>query len=437
MRRTVIVMVAAALLGSGVARAGRTPVAVLWLDSVAPPGGQAEPPPPELVAMVDRALQEGREVRALDDPEVKRVLAEGGAAARVARRLSEARRYFAAQRLGEADAALAAAEEIALRELPVAELGRPLGEISSLRLLCAELLRDEAKAERAARLIGLVDFATTPEVRSAAERHRAAYGPFPAAPPVRVETDPPGAEVYVDLRSVGKAPVDLPLSRHPEALVDIEAPGYAKIHRSALSAGMLAVALRHQGQLGHMVDALRGLSELPETEVATLGREVGAERVLVVRPRQAATGGVEVVEARVLDVAQGHWAKQTIAVSLAEPAGAGSAGGVTPAARLAAYAGSSALVALEGKAGEAITGRALPTHPAILSALNARPTAVTSASMVRRAAPPPAKLSTSKTRLAWKKWYTWVIAGGLGAAVVGIVVANRVGDDEVTVRVTH
>jgi hypothetical protein len=432
-----MVMVAAGLLGGGVARAGRAPVAVLWLDSVAAPGGQAEPPPPEQVALLDRALQEAREVRALDDPEVKRVLAEGGAAARVARRVIEARRFFAAQRLGEADAALAAAEDIALRELPVAELGRPLGEIASLRLLCAELLRDEAKAAHAARLLGLVDFAATPEVMAAAERHRAAYGPFPAAPPVRVETDPPGADVYVDLRPVGKAPVDLPLGRHPEALVDIEAPGYAKIHRSGLAAGMLAVALRRQGQLGHMVDALRALAELPETEVAALGREVGAERVLVVRPRQAATGGVEVVEARVLDVAQGRWAKQPVTVSLGGEAGAGAAGGVTPAMRLAAYAGSSALVALDGKAGEAVTGKPLATHPAILSALNARPTAVTSASLVRRAAPPPAKVSSSKTRLSWKKWYTWVIAGGLGAAVVGVVVANRVGDDQVTVRVSH
>ena len=440
MRRMFLWMVVAGLLGSGVAWAGRAPVAVLWIDSVGSQGGQAESSPPELVAlmaMVDKALQEGREVRALDDPEVKRVLAEGGAAAQVARRLGEARRLFAAQRLAEADAALAAAEEIALRELPVADVARPLGDIASLRLLCAELLRDEARADHAARLIGLVDFASTPEVKAAAERHQTAYGPLPAAPPVRVETDPPGAEVYVDLRSVGKAPVDLPPGRHPEALVDIEAPGYAKIHRSALAAGMLAVALRRQGQLGHRVDALRAQADLPEEEVAALGRDVGAERVLVVRPQKAAAGGVALVEARVLDVAQGHWAKQSIAVSLGESTGAGAAEGVTPAVRLATYAGSSALVGLNGKAGETIVGRPLATHPAILSALNARPTAVTSASLVRRAAPPPVKVSSSKSRSAWKKWYTWVIAGGLGAAVVGVVVANRIGDDQVTVRVTH
>jgi hypothetical protein len=431
------VMAVAGVLGGGVARAGRAPVAVLWLDSVGKPGGQAEPPPPELVAMVDRALQDGREVRSLDDPEVKRVLAEGGAAARVARRLGEARRFFAAQRLGEADAALAEAEDTALRGLPVAEVGQPLGEIASLRLLCAELMRDEAKAEHAARLIGLVDFASTPEVKAAAERHRVAYGPFPAGPPVRVETDPAGAEVYLDLRLVGKAPVDLPLGRHPEALVDIEAPGYAKIHRSAPAAGTLAVALRRQAELGHIVDKLRALDDLPEAEVAALGREVGAERVLVVRPRQAAAGGVDAVDARVLDVAKGHWAKQSITVSLAPPTGAGAVDGVTPATRIAAYAGSSALVALDGTTGGSIVTRPVNTHPAILSALNARPTVVTSASMVRRAAPPPAKVSTSKTRLSWKKWYTWVIAGGLGAAVVGVVVASRVGDDQVTVRVNH
>jgi hypothetical protein len=447
LRTLFVVMVAAGLLGGGAARAGRAPVAVLWLDSVGAPGGQAEPQASEqgtqqvaaLATSLDRALQEGREVRALDDPEVKRVLAEGGAAARVARRLAEARRFFAAQRLAEADAALAAAEDTALRELPVAEIGRPLGEIASLRLLCAEFLRDDAKADHAARLLGLVDFAATPEVKAAAERHRTAYGPFPAAPAVRVETDPPGAEVYVDLRPVGQAPVDLPLGRHPEALVDIEAPGYAKVHRSAPAAGTLAVALRRQGQLGHMVDTLRALADLPEADVAALGREVGAERVLVVRPRQATGGAVEIVEARVLDVAQGRWAKQAIAVALGDATGAAvvAAGDVTPAARLAAYSGSSALVGLDNKAGEALVGRPLPTHPAILSALNARPTAVSSASLVRRAAPPPVKVSSSKTRSAWKKWYTWVIAGGLGAAIVGVVVANRIGDDQVTVRVSH
>jgi len=46
-------------------------------------------------------------------------------------------------------------------------------------------------------------------------------------------------------------------------------------------------------------------------------------------------------------------------------------------------------------------------------------------------APPKKKLGI------WGKWYTWVAAGGVVALVVGLLVAQNVGDDKLTVKSSH
>src|SRR5205823_950178 len=143
------------------------------------------------------------------------------------------------------------------------------------------------------------------------------FGPVAPAPPVRVESEPEGAAVFLDLVEIGKTPLDLPLGRDPAALVDIELAGHAKVHRAAPAPGTLAVALGPGDPLAERVaervDRLRAAGELAEAELAELGRAVGAARLLVARYRGgvASVGGAAsaAVEVRVLDVGTGRWSK--------------------------------------------------------------------------------------------------------------------------------
>ncbi|MSP61895.1 MAG: PEGA domain-containing protein [Myxococcales bacterium] len=365
------------LLAGGAASAERVPVAVVWLvDS------------PAAAATVERALAAAPDLRPLEDPDVRRALSEGGPSAQVAGRIAASRIHLGAQRCGAADTLLAEAEAIALADLPVAEAAVALGEIEPIRLLCADLARDDAAAQRAVRLLLLGSARPTPEMAAAMARH-----PVPQASPapaVRVESEPPGAQVYVDLRAVGATPLDLPADRRADALIDLEMPSHRKVHRVAPVAGTLAVALAREDRPGPLVDRLRAArGEAPEAEVAALGLRVGAARVLVMRPQPDHPGQLQ---ARLLDVATARWLRPMVAVPIADAP-----------VRLLAYAA---------------------LRPEVAPA----PAKGVPAATVEKQEPPVP---------AWKRWYTWVAGGALLALVVGLLVADRIGSDEVTIHVTH
>jgi hypothetical protein len=63
----------------------------------------------------------------------------------------------------------------------------------------------------------------------------------------------------------------------------------------------------------------------------------------------------------------------------------------------------------------------VPSAPPLITAPAAKPSG-----------PPP-----KSERSAWGKWYTWVAAAGVVALVAGLLIAEHVGDDKVTVTASH
>ena|SRR5579871_107042 len=348
------------------ANAEKVPVAVLWLDG-----------PNDAVDEVARALAEAKQVRPIDGAEARQLLVEGGPRARAERRLAAARAAFSTGRCGEAAPDLDAAEEAALGELPVADGRALLGDVAAVRLMCADLARDDAAAARAAELYAASGAHPSTEIAAALARHP--LPPPSAQPAVRVESDPAGATVYLDFVAVGKTPLDLPTERRAGAFVDVELPGHRRAHRAAPSGGTLALALAREDAPGALVDRIRAAAgAADDSYVAALGRRVGAARLLVARIKP---GAPDRLQARVLDVATAKW--------------------TAPAFEIPRAACGPALV-------EKATTVEKKTAPA----------------------PPPAPETP-----AWKRWYTWVAAGVLAAVVIGIVVANHVGTDELDVTV--
>ena len=345
-------------------------MAVVWLDG---PHGD--------VGVLETALGAHGEVQPLADPALRGTLAEGGVGSQLGRQVAAARDFVAAQQCSQALPLLDAAQELAMGELPTAEARPRLAEIGRLALACADLLRDDGRAAQAARLFTLAAESPGPEVAALLGRHP--VPPAPSSGGLRVESEPPGATVFVDLRPVGVTPIDLPGERRGDAFVDLELAGYRKVHRQSVAPGTLAVALAQEDRPGPLVERLRAArGDASEADVAALGRRVGAGRILVARH---APGRADLVEARLLGVGDGRWLRPAITVAVAE---------LGP--RLARYA-----------------------------ALAAEPPKADAASQQKTAAPIPA----------WKKWYVWVTGGALLSLVVGLVVATRVGDDKVTITV--
>jgi hypothetical protein len=337
----------ALVLAAGAAQAERLPTAVVWLGE---PGRAAEE--------VERGLRTARDVRPLDDEAVKRLLIEGGPLSRVKAKLGDGE-------LAKVDAAvLREARERLLREVPT-----------------------EAAYPLLTRIGAVLD----------GRGGEAAYGPAPSPVKVTVESEPPGALVYVDLAPVGRTPVALPPERQPYRWVDIELQGFRKVHREGTPPpGTLAVALARDDGTEALVDAIRGANgDAPESSVAELGRRVGAGRVLVARVEP---GKADKVQLRMLDVAKGVWGKPAISIAISEVA-----------ARVTGYAG----VVAEGA-------------PAPAGKVAGAP-AATAAAAGKPADPVPA----------WKRWYTWVAGGVLVSLVIGLVLVNHIGNDSLTVMVSH
>jgi hypothetical protein len=199
--------------------------------------------------------------------------------------------------------------------------------------------------------------------------------------------------VFRNLRELGPAPQTMAGGDPSIDVVDVEAPGFRRAHRELRAGETIKVALVREDRLGVLVDAVR--AQAPDAnprDVAAIGRRVGAARVLVLLP-----DGPKKLLGRWLDVDHAAWAQESARVD---------AGGATAMERLAMYVA--------------------PKEPA------GPPPAVG----VVVGAPPPAPVKKSKLG-AWGKWYTWVAAGAVVALVVGILVADKVGDDKLTVTASH
>jgi len=391
------------LLVAPSARAERPATAVLWV------GGEGGA---EACARVDAVLATADSAAApLADASVRPLLVDGGPVTRVQRKTAAGRERFAALRdLPEADGLLAEAEAIALAEIPAAAACAPLVEIARLRLRFAELTRDEPRARHAAWLLSACAGAPAAAEDQAAIARHPAPGPV-ARPDLRVESDPPGADVLLDLRPVGKTPLSLHGPRRAGALLDVELAGYRKVHRGLdEQRGTLAVALARDDGLAALCDKVRAGADdsgAAEGDVAELARKLGAAQVLAVRG-----GAPGTLLVRSFDTDKKAWSRP--AQAIASPPAPGQ---------------------LDGAALLAYLASAVPPAPAT-AAPAARPLAASAsaaaASVATAPGPPPPPAAPVP---AYKRWYTWVIGGVLIGGIAAWLIAGQIGSDQITVHV--
>jgi hypothetical protein len=371
-----LALAAGSILGAGAAHADGVPTALVWLDG-----------PHAIAEATAGALAAAKGVRPIDDRDAARLLVEGGPAARADAAIARAGEALLAQRCDAAGTEADQAYALVTGELAVADEAARLTRIANIRVACADQHGDEAGARAAVSLLAaLAAGPPSAEAKALFERHPPDRPS--RQPEVRLESDPAGATVYLDLKAVGQTPLTLPAERRPGALIDLELAGYRKVHRQAEQAGAVAVALAREDRLAALIDQVRGAAgDAPEQLVAELGRRVGATRVVVAR--RAPNGRVE---ARLLDVASGRWARPAQTFAESEAAGA-----------LVGYA------------------QLIPTP--------AQAAKKTLAATVKAAPKPPVP--------AWKRWYTWVAGAVLVGAVIALVVADHVGSDQLTIHATH
>ena len=397
-------LVVPTVLAIPAARAERITTVLLWVGGA---GGAIA------AEQAEAALGTSSTLAPIADLEARRLFVEGGPATRVRERVTAGRERFAALReLPEADALLGEAESIALGELPIRVACPRLIEIARLRLRFAELTHDEARAAQAVLLLRAC--LATPSAEDAAAIARHAPPPLAPASPLRIESDPPGAAVFVDLQPVGVTPIDLNQARRDQALLDVEKSGLRKAHRvldgkSARGPQTLAVALAREDGLAELVDRVRDGVEARPADLVELARRVGAAQVLALR-----AGREGLLDARLFDVARGAWVKPP--VELRAPLGN------TPldVTALLAYL---APVPAGTPAAVGAAAASAPTSKAATAAASAPGAGGAQAP----AEPVPA----------YKRWYTWVVGGVLVAGVGAYVIADRIGDDQVTVHVAR
>ena len=330
--------------------------------------------------------------RPIDGIEDRRALVEGGPATHVQLLLRRAEASFVKLKYADAARDYEAAEQILLSDVPFDFLRATLGDVERNLLACYDQLARPADAARAAERLSWTA-GTNEDMKRLVEKYWIPRSWEPARPPVTVETEPPRATVYRDLRELGAAPQTMPGGDPSVDVVDVEARGFRRAHRELRAGETMKVALVKEDRLGVLVDAIR--AQAPDAnpkDVAAVGRRVGAARVLVLLP-----DGPKKLLGRWLDVDKAAWAPESVRVD---------AGGGAAMERLAMYA------APKEQAGPPLAAAA-----------------------VAGAAQAPEK---KKSRLgAWGKWYTWVAAGAVVALVVGVLVASKVGDDSLTVTAAH
>ncbi|HEY1584322.1 MAG TPA: hypothetical protein VGH63_01470 [Polyangia bacterium] len=379
---------AATMVAGGPALAvDRVPIAVVWMgDAASLEVGGAQ----RTVEDVNLQLARTPTARPIDGIEDRRTLVDGGPATHVQLLLRRAEASFVKLKYGDAARDYEAAEQLLMTDVPLDFLRATLGDVERNLLACYDQLARPVDAARAAERLSWTA-GSNEDMKRLVDTYWVPRSWEPARPPVTVETEPPRAMVYRDLREVGAAPQTMAGGDPSIDVVDVEAHGFRRAHRELRAGETMKVALVKEDRLGVLVDAIR--AQAPDAnpkDVAAVGRRVGASRVLVLLP-----DGPKKLLGRWLDVDKAAWAPESVRVD---------AGGGAAMERLAMYA------APKEQAG--------PPLAAVAAAAQA-----------------PEK---KKSRLgAWGKWYTWVAAGAVVALVVGVLVASKVGDDSLTVTATH
>lgn len=363
----------------------RMPVAVVWMGDAA---SLEERGARRTVDEVNAALGRTRTARPIDGVEDRRTLVDGGPATHVQLLLRRAEQSFVKLKYADAARDYEAAEQLLLDEVPFEVMRATLGDVERNLLASYDQLGRGADASRAAERLSWTA-GSNEDMQRLVDKYRVSRAWEPARPPITVETEPPGALVYRDLRELGPAPQTTPGGDAALDVVDVEAPGFRRAHRE-LGAASMKVALVKEDRLGVLVDHIRAQApDAQPKDVAAVGRRVGAARVLVLLP-----DGPKKLLGRWLDVDHAAWAPESARVD---------GSGAPAMEKLALY------VAPKEPAG--------PPPGAVVAA---------------------APVVEKKSRLgAWGKWYTWVAAGGVVALIVTILVVQKVGNDSLTVTATH
>ena len=390
MKLTRLLSLSIALGCGGAAYADRVPVAVLWLGDATTLEDGAR-----IANEVNASLSRAKSARPLDSVEDKRLLVEGGAVTRAAAMVARAEALFVKMKLGDAVKEYEAAEQVLLTEVPIAVTQRRLGEVERNLLVCYDQLGRRADAARAAERLTWTA-GTNDDVKVLLERHLASRAYQPAYAPVKIETTPPGAQVYRNLQPVGVTPIELPGGDPSVDMLDVDLSGFRRAHAELPRVGSIQIALQTDDRLGALVDQVRAKApEPPAAELAALAKRVGAGRILGLSP-----DGAGKLSARWVETATQTWAPAAIRVDAA---------------------GQPAMDRLAGYVSPQVT---VPS-----------PRAAAMAAGLRAAGPPPVKAKSKWG--AWGKWYTWVAAGGVVILVGGLIIAKQVGDDSLKIAVTH
>lgn len=380
---------AASLLALGSGRpahaADRAPVAVVWMGDAASLEAGAQ----KTVADVNAALARTVTARPVDGIEDRRLLVEGGPSTKVQLLLRRAEASFVKLKYSDAARDYEAAEAVLLGEVPLTVLRQQLGDVERSLLACYDQLGRPLDAARAAERLSWAA-GSSEDMKRLIDKYPLARAWEPALPPVTVETEPVGAVVFRDLRELGPAPQTLAGGDPTIDVIDVEAPGFRRGHRELRAGEAVKIALVKEDRLGVLVDAIRAQApDAKPVDVAAVGRRVGARRVLVLLP-----DGPKKLLGRWLDVAKAEWAPEATRVD---------ATGAPAMEKLAMY----------------VAPPEMAAPPLDLAAT--------------AAAPPKKKKSVGP----WGKWYTWTAAGAVVALVAGLLIAEHVGSDQLTVTASH
>ena len=365
----------------------RAPVGVLWM------GEDDADVAPRLVDDVNAAIGRKQSVRVIDSATDRRVLAEGGPSARVQTELRSAESLLARGKLADAAAALESAESHLFADVPFDSFRARLGEVERGLLLVYDQLGRNEDATRAATRLRMTP-GTTEDTKVLLDRHSSGTRLGAALPPVEIASTPSGAQVYRNLQPIGVTPITVDGGDRTVDFVDIEAKGFRRAHLPLGRGGHLEVALAPEDRLGVLVDHVRDQApDAPAGEVAALATRVGATRLLVILP-----DGPRKVLVRWLDVKSRKWSDPTLRADNA---------GQPAVERIAAYVAPG-----DPTNGD---GAQLGMAPAATAPLAAAPAKKSKYGM-------------------WGKWYTWVAAVAVVGLVVGLLVAQNVGDDKLTIK---
>lgn len=333
---------------------------------------------------------------------------EGGALSGAARVLLTARRALGEMRCSEALAPLAQAADRVLDEVPLPD-GRPLlGELYGVMLLCADRVNDAVAAQKASAALRAMQAQVPADVALVLARYDLPPRFGPPRAPVHLESDPPGAVVLRNLIPVGVTPLDVAGGVPAEDFLDVEMPGFRKQHRPLGSNQQIILSLRPEDRAPVLLDRAAMFPPGSDEQGAVLkvlagtaGAQVLKSRlILVAGPKQR--GGMptagELLLARVYDLDRKSF--------------------IGPPVEIAAGAANSqaqSMIALcdEGKK----SGPGVAAGPALAAGKA-----------------PPAKKSWLPFRNT--KWYTWVVAGGVAALIAGLLIAEKVSPEKVTISAT-